>query len=135
MTPEQTLRLQLTELVIDKVGIHPEDKEQTNEIISIANDLYDFVMNGQAEDHTFTLKKGNVIKLNGYPFRLLEDIPLTVSDDLKIYGFVTSTECLDSAATLGSIPFHICPAWSENPPQQQGHDLHQASLPHSIGHG
>lgn len=47
MNTEQELRLQLTELVIDKVGIHPENKNQTNEIISIANDLYDYVMNGK----------------------------------------------------------------------------------------
>ena len=73
----------------------------------------------QTTEHTFTLKKGNVIKLNGYPLQLLEDMPLTVSDDLKIYSFATSTECLDSAATLESIPLHICPAWPETQEQQQ----------------
>lgn len=87
----------------------------------------------ETTETTFTLKKGNVIKLNGYPLRLLEDMPLTVSDDLKVYSFAISTECLDSAATLESIPFHICPAWSETQEQQQEHDLLQVSLPHSIG--
>jgi hypothetical protein len=44
----------------------------------------------QTTEHTFTLKKGNVIKLNGHPLKLLEDMPLTVSDDLKFYRFATS---------------------------------------------
>lgn len=89
----------------------------------------------QTTENTFTLKKGNVIKLNGHPLRLLEDMPLTVSDDLKVYSFAISTECLDSAVTLESIPFHICPAWSETQEQRQEHELHPISSPHSIGRG
>ena len=89
----------------------------------------------QTTEHTFTLKKGNVIKLNGHPLKLLEDISLTVSDDLKFYRFTASTEYSGSAATLGLVPFHICPAWPEIQEQQQVHELHQASLPHSIGRG
>ena len=89
----------------------------------------------QTTENTFTLKKGNVIKLNGYPLQLLEDIPLTVSDDLKIYNFATSTECSSSAATLESTPFHICPAWPVIQEQQQEHGSRPISSPHSIGRG
>lgn len=89
MSPEQKVRMQLTELVIGKIQIATENKEQADEVIDIVEKLTNYVMDGKNPVKPLTASEWEAMNTQSSVEKLPQiqlDIIGEISKSLELLG-------------------------------------------------